>query len=98
MPASPRDRRIRRRSVLAGAWLATDGDVGITLAGIVDRPLKLAVLLNSADQRLQRGSRIHLLNEEGRSFLGNFDPDNPSLTLDLPPLGQCLLEITAPPH
>jgi hypothetical protein len=44
--------------VMAGAWLAENGDVGIALASIVDRPLEIPVLLDPADQRLPSGGRI----------------------------------------
>jgi hypothetical protein len=84
-------------SALAAAWRAPDGDLGIVLASVVERPLTLAVELDADDHRLPPNARVDRLDETGRSRIGSLTPDKPGLRIDLPPLAACLLEITAEP-
>ncbi len=82
------------RSALAAAWRTPDGDIGIALASIVDRPLTLSVELDAASCQLPPNARIYRIDDSGRSAFGPLDPRRPAWRIELAPLAACLLELT----
>ena len=80
-------------SALAGAWRSPDGQIGIALASIVPRPLRLAVRLDPQDHQLPRQPKLWRIDEAGRNPIDPPGSSQPVLNVDLPPLGACVVEI-----
>jgi hypothetical protein len=78
--------------VLAGAWLATDGDVGIALASIHDAKLRLRLPIDAAGYGLTQRCDVYRIDDTGRHRAGQFDPRRPIFEIDLPPQAGCVLE------
>lgn len=82
--------RITTPGVLAGAWKARDGDVGIALASIMDRPVSLS--LDLSPYGINRNDGVYIVDEVGsRKLLRSVSES--SVTVELRPLGACLLEL-----
>jgi hypothetical protein len=80
--------------VLAAAWRAPEGGVGVAIASIADRPLTPPLLLDAPACGLPARGRIHRLDETGRKPAGEFSGKTLILRPDLAPLGACILELT----
>ncbi|MBN2507044.1 MAG: hypothetical protein JXQ71_10150 [Verrucomicrobia bacterium] len=79
---------------LAGAWRAPDGDVGIALAGIGDTPLRLALAVDPQAYGLPECCTVCRIDERGRRRLGRLNRQQPVITLELPPRGLCVVELS----
>jgi hypothetical protein len=82
-------------SALAAAWRAPNGNIGIALASIVDRPLELSIGLDTDSYGLAHDARIERIDEAGRSNIGSLDPKQPTFRLKLGPLEACVLDMQA---
>jgi hypothetical protein len=78
--------------VLAAAWRAPDGDVGIALASIHDETLGLRLPIDAQAYDLTDGCVIYRLDETGRRRVGQFDHRQPTLQVDLPPRAILVME------
>jgi hypothetical protein len=76
--------RKRHPLVIAGAWRATNGDVGIALASIADRTLPVSLMLDWAYYRLPSRARVYRIDEAGRHPIGPLSDDGSRLKLELP--------------
>lgn len=79
---------------LAGAWRAADGDVGVALAGFHDQALPLRLAIDAPAYGITAGRTLYRIDATGRHRLGQFDPANPLVKLELPPRGVCVLEFS----
>ncbi|MBN2314745.1 MAG: hypothetical protein JXM79_12515 [Sedimentisphaerales bacterium] len=86
--------RKRHPLVIAGAWRATDGDVGIALASIADRTLPLSLALDWAYYRLPNQARVYRIDETGRHPIGPLPGDASPLKLELPARQALIVEFT----
>ncbi|NUQ61474.1 MAG: hypothetical protein HUU20_03235 [Pirellulales bacterium] len=82
-------------AALAAAWQAPDGNVGIALASIVDRPMTLTLRPSRELDSLPRGATVVRIDEDGPAEAGRIEKGSAIVELD--PLDACLLEITALP-
>jgi hypothetical protein len=80
---------------LAGAWRASDGDVGIALASISDEKLKLNLPIDAKAYGLKDGCAVYRIDERGRHRIGTFDSKNPSVRLEVSPRAVCVIELCA---
>jgi len=78
------------------AWRAPDGAVGVALASIADRDMGFALPLDRAAYGLPQRGSISRIDENGRSVLGPFDADGPSVEIRLPAHGACVIEFSGP--
>jgi hypothetical protein len=83
--------------VLAGAWRAPDGAVGIALASIADEPVALSLELDLQASGISPDARVSRLEESGKTHLGKIQHTN-RLSVNLPPRGACVLELTDRPN
>jgi hypothetical protein len=83
----------RHPAVLAGAWRAPTGNVGVALAGIVEEPLSINVAIDPAAYQLQGGGTVYLIDDSGRRRIGEFNDQTVTIPVDLPPLGVFVLEL-----
>jgi hypothetical protein len=83
----------RAPSAIAGAWRAPDGRVAVTVASIVETPLRLAMRLDPADYGLRRGARVVRVDDAGRHVVGELAARLSTIPLDLPALGAAVLEL-----
>ena len=81
--------------VLAGAWQAPDGQIGIALASIAEETLAVRLRLDPLEHVLAETSRVDCVTESGRRPLGQITSRNPELQLELPPLAVWFLELQA---
>ncbi|MPZ18784.1 MAG: hypothetical protein GEV06_12850 [Luteitalea sp.] len=81
-------------AVQCGAWLAKDGDVGVAVANITDKPVPMRFTLTATEQRLPESGRINRIGEEGREEIGQFQNGRASVNIELPPLGAYILDFT----
>ena len=84
----------RHPLALAGAWRAADGDVGVALASLADRPLSLTLALDPEHYGLTRETRASRIDETGRRPIEPFKGDDPLLKLELPPRQAWILEFS----
>lgn len=75
---------------LAGAWRADDGDVGIAVATILDRPVKLRLPIDVKAYGLKPGCAVYRIDETGRTRVGALAGSE--FPIELPPRGVCVLE------
>lgn len=80
--------------VLAGAWRAPDGDLGIALASIASKSLKLSFSLDPAYYHLSERAKIYRTDQGGRKDFGRAKGGAPEVKLNLPVRGACLLEFS----
>ncbi|MCS7156174.1 MAG: DUF6259 domain-containing protein [Blastocatellia bacterium] len=80
-------------AVLAGAWRAPNGAIGIALASISDEPLSFVLRFDPLAYGLTRGGRIYRTDEKGRERFGTFGRGTTALSLTLPARGACVVEI-----
>lgn len=78
---------------LAGAWRASDGDVGIALASIDDGRLGLELPMDVNACGLTGGYAVYKIDHEGRHALGRWESGGPALRVELEPLGICVIEL-----
>lgn len=76
--------------ILAGAWRAKDGDLGIALASIVDNAVPVVLNLKSYGVGLE--DRIYLMDESGRRELTP-STSGSSVAFELAPRGACIVEV-----
>ncbi|MBN1489794.1 MAG: hypothetical protein JXA69_07745 [Phycisphaerae bacterium] len=81
-----------RPAVLASAWRAPDGDVGIALASIDDEALNLRVPIDVQGYGLGERRHIYRIDATGRHRIGQLDVPDPVLKLELPPQAVWILE------
>jgi hypothetical protein len=81
-------------SVIAAAWRAPDGDVGVALASLADRKLRFPLSLQRAEYGLPMRGNIYRIDETGRRVLGPLNTDRPSIEISLPAYGACVIEFT----
>ncbi len=81
-----------RPCLVAGAWRAPDGNVGLALASIQEDPLPLRLPIDARAYGLPPRSAVYRIDQEGRQRLGLFDAHRGEFSLVLPPQGVCLLE------
>jgi hypothetical protein len=79
---------------LAGAWRASDGDVGIALASISDEKLNLRLPIDVNAYGLKDGCAVYRTDEKGRRRLGVFQVRDPVVRLELPPRAVCVIELS----
>ncbi len=72
----------RHPRVLASAWRAPDGDIGVAVANVVEAPVEVVLNLNSSDYPLPMNGQLYRIDETGRTPIGAFD--RPSIALRLP--------------
>jgi len=79
--------------VIVGAWQAKDGDIGIALASILDKPVSFEIDLKPYGA----GGRDHIyfIDEGGRKELHRA-ASSASVKIDLRPRGACIVELTKP--
>ena len=80
--------------VLAAAWRAPDGGLGIALASIAGKSLKLSFTLDPAYYHLSERAKIYRTDQGGRKYFGRVKGGAPEVKLKLPPRGACLLEFS----
>ncbi len=84
----------RHALVLAGAWRAADGDVGIALTSIADEPLRLSLRVDTKSYQLPVPCTVYRINESARTRIGVLGREGTLDNLGLPPRGACVLELT----
>lgn len=72
----------RYPQVLASAWRAPDGDIGVAVANVANEPMEIMLNLNSSEYPLPMSGKIYRIDETGRTPIGSFD--RPSIELRLP--------------
>jgi hypothetical protein len=77
-----------------GTWQAGDGEVGMALASIGDRPLPVHFTMNAGDYDLPPEGRIYLRTVGERQPIGSYRGGVIEVEVTLPPLGLCIVEIT----
>jgi hypothetical protein len=77
--------------VLAAAWSAPDGDVGIAIASTTDEALEFPLQLDGKPYGLRDGARIRRIDDAGRRDLGRWTTSSP-LQIQLPPRNACIVE------
>jgi hypothetical protein len=85
--------RRRYPAVIAGAWRAPSGRVGLAIAGIDDRRHALCLSIDAGAYGLRGRCAVHRIDETGRHEVDPFDPRDPVVRADLPPFGICFLEL-----
>jgi hypothetical protein len=81
--------------VLASAWRAADGKIGIAIANIADRPMSATIILDSTKQGLPKRGRVYPLGTPTTKSIGEFDGFNLALKLELAPLAVRVFELRA---
>lgn len=79
---------------IAGAWRSADGDVGIALASIADRPLPLSLSIDRAYYRLPSQAHVYRIDEAGRHPIGPLTGNSSLLKLELPARQTWIVEFT----
>jgi hypothetical protein len=79
---------------LAGAWRASDGDVGVPLASIHDGRLSLRLPIDMGAYGLPERCAVYRIDETGRHRVGLLDRRDPTFSLDVPPWAVCVLEFS----
>jgi hypothetical protein len=79
-------------TVLAGAWRAPDGDVGVALASIHDDALALRLPIDFSAYGLGERCSVWRIDAAGRHRLGSLDRSRAFLEIDLPPKAIWVLE------
>jgi hypothetical protein len=79
-------------AVLAGAWRAADGDVALSLASISPEKLSLKLPIDAQGYGLKQPCAVYRIDATGRRRLGQFDPRDPVLSIELAPRDGCVLE------
>jgi hypothetical protein len=82
----------KRPLVLAGAWRAPDGAVGIALASIADEPIPLNFKVDSTEYQTRRRAKIFRVDQNGRKEVGRLNAAS-QFALVLSARDACLLEI-----
>lgn len=82
--------------VLAAAWRAPDGNVGIALASIADQPSHVTLDLPRGAYGLSRGAVVYQMDEARRQRIGTLRKTGNSLKLNLPARAVYVLELVAP--
>jgi hypothetical protein len=78
--------------VLAGAWRAPDGELGIALASIADKPLEISFTLDPAYYGLPKRATLYRTDQSRRKSLGRLGDGASDVKLKLAPRGACMLE------
>jgi hypothetical protein len=81
--------------VLASAWRAADGDVGIAIANISDEPISTRLALSETDYPLPKQGAVYRLTEEKRTRVTTFDGGPVAIDVALEKADAHLYEITA---
>ncbi len=79
--------------VLASAWLANDGDIGIALANIDDAPGPITIMLTSDQYPLPQSGTVYRLTETGRSEVTRISGGSVRLDLPLDPCDAQVYEV-----
>lgn len=82
-------------TVYCSAWKADNDAVGIALAGIDHRETPIQFNVQAAQYGLPRSGRVYLINSAGRKLLQTYKNGDINIHYMLPPLGICVLEISA---
>lgn len=80
-------------TIYSGAWKAADGSVAITLASIQEQPYACKFSLTASDYELKSTGEIYLLNEKGRSRIGNYTGGKINIDIQLESMGLAIIEI-----
>ncbi len=78
--------------VLAGAWRAPGGNVGVALASIASEPVTVPVGLQSAEYGLPKRGVVWRLGPSDRKPLGTFTGEQVSIRVPLAAREACLIE------
>ncbi|NOX53995.1 MAG: hypothetical protein GXP27_06055, partial [Planctomycetes bacterium] len=89
-------RRVRHPLVLASAWRAEDGDVGIALVNIADRSIPVRARIDRRDYGLPGRVSPVRIDESGRHAMTSSPLTGSSLSLTLPPRQAWVIEFFAP--
>jgi len=98
---SPQDQPVttfnkRHPLALAGAWRATDGDLGVAVASVADEPLPLSLHFDPNYHGLKPGQTIWRIDEKGREKLGRWEAGQKELSITLPAREAWVIEFTSP--
>lgn len=80
-------------TIYSGAWKAADGSVAITLASIQEKPYACKFSITASDYGLKNTGEIYLLNEKGRSRIGNYTRGKINIDIQLESMGLAIIEI-----
>ncbi len=83
--------------VLAGAWRAPDGSVGIAVVSIADEPIRVTLDLPERAYGLPPKTGAYQMDEAARRSLGTLKEVGNSIRLELPARAARLLEFTPRP-
>ncbi|MCG3199569.1 MAG: hypothetical protein GHCLOJNM_04093 [bacterium] len=87
--------------VLAGAWLAEDGRIGVALVNISDQPQRALLSLRQSDYPISVSGTIRRIEADAEKDLGRYADGKVELEEHLDPASACLIEVapdTAPLH
>lgn len=79
-------------TVLASAWRAADGKLGIAMASIHPEKLSLRVPVDAKTYGLSGQFTVVRIDHDGRQPMGVYQPQQGALSLDLPARSGCVLE------
>ncbi len=81
--------------VYSGTWQADDMDLGIALASISDRPVKISFDFDAREYDLPASGMIFLVDDRGRRELASYSDNEVKIAFTLEPAGICILDITS---
>ncbi len=78
----------------SGTWLADDNDVGIALANISEKPVRIVFYMDPEYYSLPASGIIHVTDENGRKPLSDYSDNQINIDITLDQKDVCLIEIT----
>jgi hypothetical protein len=85
----------KHKTVLAGAWRASDGNVAIALANISREGRTIPLRFHPAMYQLPNSGKIFLITEKGRKKSGAWKQGELKTDIDLGSLQNCVIECVA---
>ena len=81
--------------VLASAWRAEDGDIGLALASIADHSVPVRIEMSQPDYLMPDAGAVYQLTEKGRSEFAAFDGGAVELDIAMEPRDVRIYEVSS---
>ncbi len=79
--------------IYAGTWKAENGDLGIAIASISNKPFRINMKFNAIDYDLTSSGSIYLIDYKERKKILSYSGGNISVDYTLNPEGICIIEV-----
>lgn len=80
--------------IYSGTWQADDGDLGIALASISNKPVKVNFSLNPDDYSLPSSGKLFITDSRGKRELTTYSNKNIIVDFTMNPRDICMIEVT----